>query len=122
MQIPNLNLMINHVIQTPSYHSIIPMTKFFDELELKISPIMLTYPLHFHISSLTKNAKENFIHETKNYKGYNKAFIDFVRDRTAKHMDQKAELSKKVIKHLSLFDKVRKNSYKNIIPLENIKI
>ena len=51
-----------------------------------------------------------------------KSFIDFIRDRTAKHMGQKTELSKKVIQHLSLFDKVRKNSYKNIIPLENIKI
>ena len=122
MEIPNLNLMINHVVQTPSYHSIIPMTEFFDELKLKISPIMLTYPLHFHISSLTKIAKQNFLQQTKNYNGYNKFFIDFIRDRTAKHMGQKTELSKKVIQHLSLFDKVRKNSYKNIIPLENIKI
>ena len=122
MEIPNLNLMINHVVQTPSYHSIIPMTEFFDELKLKISPIMLTYPLHFHISSLTKIAKQNFLQQTKNYNGYNKSFIDFIRDRTAKHMGQKTELSKKVIQHLSLFDKVRKNSYKNIIPLENIKI
>jgi hypothetical protein len=98
------------------------MIKYFDGLELKVAPIMLTHPMHFHISSLTKTAKENFLQETKHYKGYNKPFIDFVRDRTAKHMDQKLELSKQVIKHLSLFDKVRKNSYKNIIPLENIKI
>ena len=98
------------------------MTEYFDELKLKIAPIMLTYPIHFHISSLTKTAKQNFLQETKSYKGFNKSFIDFVRDRTAKHLDQKPELSKKVIKHLSLFDKVRKNSYKNIIPEQNLRL
>ena len=30
MNIKNLNLMINHVLQTPSYHSILPMTEYFD--------------------------------------------------------------------------------------------
>ena len=120
MNIPNLHLMINHVVQTPSYHSIIPMTKYFDSLELKIAPIMLTYPMHFHISSLTKKAKERFLIDTENYTGYNKSFIDFVRDRTIKHIDHKPELAKKVIKHLTLFDKIRKNSYKDIIPIDNI--
>ena len=120
MNIPNLNLMINHVVQTPSYHSIIPMIKYFDALELKVAPIMLVYPIHFHISSLTKKAKEQFLVDTENYKGYNQSFIDFVRDRTRKHLDYKPELAKKVIKHLTLFDKVRKNSYKDIIPIDNI--
>ena len=120
MNIPNLNLMINHVVQTPSYHSIIPMIKYFDDLELKVAPIMLTHPVHFHISSLTKRAKEQFLKDTENYNGYNKSFINFVRDRTKKYIDHKPELSKKVIKHLALFDKVRKNSYKDIIPIDNI--
>ncbi len=120
MKIPNLNLMINHIVQTPSYHSIIPMTKYFDELELKIAPIMMTWPMHFHISSLTKKAKEQFLIDTANYQGYNRSFIDFVRDRTVKHLDHKPDLSKKVIKHLTIFDKVRKNSYKDIIPIDNI--
>ena len=69
-----------------------------------------------------QQVKQNFLQETKSYKGFNKSFIDFVRDRTAKHLDQKPELSKKVIKHLSLFDKVRKNSYKNIIPEQNLRL
>ena len=120
MAIPNLNLMINHVVQTPSYHSIIPMVEYFDDLQLKIQPIMLTYPKHFHISSLTRKAKEKFIKDTKNYNGYNKSFMDFVRDRTKKYITHKPELTKKVIKHLALFDKVRKNSYKDIIPIDNI--
>ncbi len=101
--IPNLNLMINHIVQTPSYHSIIPMTKYFDELKLKIAPIMMTWPMHFHISSLTKKAKEQFLIDTANYQGYNRSFIDFVRDRTVKHLEHKPDLAKKVIKHLTIF-------------------
>ena len=122
MDIPNLNLMINHVVQTPSYHSIIPMIKYFDDLKLKVAPIMLTYPKHFHISSLTTKAKEQFLKDTENYNGYNKSFMDFVRDRTTKYIGHEPELTKKVIKHLSLFDKVRKNSHKDIIPSENISM
>ena len=81
---------------------------------------MLTDPMHFHISSLTRKAKEKFLKDTKDYNGYNKSFIDFVRDRTTKYINHEPELTKKVIKHLSLFDKVRKNSHKDIIPAENI--
>jgi hypothetical protein len=46
--------------------------------------------------------------------------MNFVRDRTTKYIDHKPEMAKKVIKHLALFDKVRKNSYKDIIPIDNI--
>ena len=120
MDIPNLNLMINHVVQTPSYHSIIPMIKYFDDLKLKVAPIMLTHPVHFHISSLTKKAKQQFLKDTDDYNGYNRSFMNFVRDRTTKYIDHKPEMAKKVIKHLALFDKVRKNSYKDIIPIDNI--
>ena len=120
MAIPNLNLMINHVVQTPSYHSIIPMIKYFDDLKLKVAPIMLTHPVHFHISSLTKKAKQQFLKDTDDYNGYNKSFMDFVRDRTTKYIDHKPDLAQKVIKHLTIFDKVRKNSYKDIIPIDNI--
>ncbi len=120
MKIENLNLMINHVVQTPSYHSILSMTEYFDLLKLKIHPIMLTTPKHFHISSLTRKAKEDFLAKTENYTGYNKSFIDFVRNSTKKYIDHKTKLSKKVIKHLEYFDKVRKNSYKDIIPIDNL--
>ena len=34
----------------------------------------------------------------------------------------KTKLSKKVIKHLEYFDKVRKNSYKDIIPIDNFGV
>ena len=98
------------------------MIEYFDALELKVAPIMLTNPMHFHISSLTRIAKEKFLEDTKHYNGFNKSFIDFVRNRTIKYIDHKPELTRKVIKHLNLFDKVRKNSHKDIIPAENISI
>ena len=77
MEIDNLILKINHVVQSPSYHSIIPMTKFFDEKKLMIYPILLSRPSHFHISALTETAKQQFLNSTARYAGFNKNFIDF---------------------------------------------
>jgi hypothetical protein len=96
------------------------MTDYFDSLKLKIAPILLTNPEHFHISSLTKKAKKDFLAKTDNYNGYNKPFIDFVRNKTKKYINHDFALSKKVIRHLEYFDKVRKNSYKDIIPIDNL--
>jgi organic radical activating enzyme len=120
MNIENVNLMINHVLQTPSYHSILPMTEYFDSLKLKIHPMILTDPQAFHISALTKKAKEEFLAKTENYAGYNKSFIDFIRNKTKKYIEHDPNMSIKAIKHLEYLDKVRKNSYKNVIPLDNL--
>ena len=120
MEIPNLILKINHVVQTASYHSIIPMTKYFDQSKLEINPILLTHPKHFHISSLTKHAKEKFIEETSDYKGYNHNFINFVRSASREYIDQDAAGTKECIDYLSRFDRVRGNTYQEIIPSENI--
>jgi len=116
----NLSLSINHVVQAPSYHSIIEMTNFFDDQLLKITPLFLTDPKHFHISALTKKAKQKFIKDTDGYNGFNKEFIQFVRAVSIEHMDQDMQLTKSLVDHLSQFDRVRGNSYKKIIPNENI--
>jgi organic radical activating enzyme len=120
MKIKNLILKINHVVQTPSYHSITEMTNFFDSIGLEIHPIMLTNPKHFHISALTQHAKEKFLIDTENYKGLNKEFINFVRNATQENIKQDKILTADCIKHLEDFDKVRKNSYKDIIPIDNL--
>jgi MoaA/NifB/PqqE/SkfB family radical SAM enzyme len=120
MKIPNLILKINHVVQTASYHSIIAMTKYFDQIKVEIHPILLTNPKHFHISSLTKRAKQQFIDDTLDYKGHNRDFINFVRSASAEYIEQDTSSTKKCIEYLSRFDKIRKNSHKDIIPSENI--
>lgn len=120
MKIKNLILKINHVVQAPSYHSIMAMTKFFDSIGLKIHPIMLTSPKHFHISALTRHAKEKFLSDTKDYVGMNKEFINFVRSVTQENIKQDNKLTAECTKHLKDFDIVRKNSYKDIIPVENL--
>ena len=121
MNIPNLHLMINHVLQTPSYHSILPMTKYFDSLQLEIHPIILSRPKYFQLSSLSKKAKQNFLDSSKNYNGYNKNFIDVARDLTIKNMEQDLEQKEKCTKHLEYFDQARKTSYKTIIPVDNFQ-
>ena len=120
MKIKNLVLKINHVVQAPSYHSIIDMTHFFDSLGVEIHPIMLSSPKHFHISALTQHAKEKFLADTENYVGSNKEFINFVRNATRENIKQDKMLTADCIKHLEKFDMVRKNSYKDIIPIENL--
>jgi MoaA/NifB/PqqE/SkfB family radical SAM enzyme len=120
-KIENLLLKINHVLQTPSYHSIIPMVNFFDGLQIEIHPIMLENPKHFHISSLTTFSKKKFLEDTKNYNGFNKNFVQYVRNASQEHLAQNKELAKACIEHLSRFDAVRKNSYKEIIPIENLQ-
>lgn len=122
MQIPNLILKVNHVVQTASYHSIIPMTQYFDESKIEIHPILLTQPKHFHISSLTKDAKQQFLNDTENYQGYNSNFINFVRSASAEHIEQNIDGTKQCIEYLSRFDRVRQNNYQHVIPSKNIAI
>ena len=81
---------------------------------------MLSDPKHFHISSLTKYAKNKFISDTKDYNGFNKSFVNFIRNMSKKYIDHDKSLSKKCIKHLELLDKSRKTNYKKIIPFENL--
>ena len=120
MKIKNLILKINHVVQAPSCHSIMAMTNFFDSLGLEIHPIMLTRPKHFHISALTQHVKEKFLVDTEDYVGLNKEFINFVRNATQENIKQDKTLTADCIKHLVKFDKVRKNSHKDIIPIDNL--
>ena len=120
MNIPNLILKINHVLQTASYHSIIPMTAYFDKHNLQIHPILLEEPKCFGISSLTKYAKQKFINETEDYTGLNKNFIQYVRTASQENIEQNTELAKECVDQLTLFDKVRKNSHKDIIPIANL--
>ena len=119
-KIDNLILKINHVVQSPSYHSIIDMTEFFDRLEMPIHPILLTSPKHFHISSLTKHAKEKFLESTCDYAGFNNQFVQYVRSVTKNFIEQDLRLTRECVSHLSDFDKVRGNDYQKIIPRENI--
>ena len=118
--IQNIKLGINHVVQAISYHSILPMAKFFDSLDLPIYPIMLSTPDSYHISALTKIAKLDFLKQSKDYEGKNFDFIRFVRESTKKYLEQDHTLTDKCIKRLADFDKARHTDYKKVIPLVNL--
>ena len=122
MNIPNLLLKINHVVQTASYHSIIPMTEYFDNMNLQIHPILLKGPAYHHIAALTKEAKQTFIDNTKDYNGANIDFIKFVRSVSEQYIDQDKELSRLCIDDLARLDRVRRNNYKEIIPQQNLRL
>ena len=122
MNIPNLLLKINHVVQTASYHSIIPMTNYFDKMNLKIRPLLLKKPLYHHIAALSKEAKQSFMDETKDYNGENVDFIKYVRSVTEEYMEQNTALTKLCIQDLKKLDRVRNNNYKDIIPETNLRL
>ena len=88
-------------------------------MKLEIRPIFLNTPNYLHISSLTKIAKEKFINQTSQYKGLNYKFIDVVRSITKQNIEQNHTFATKCKEHLQKFDKVRHNSYRDIIPIEN---
>jgi len=119
--INNLKLSINHVVQALSYHSIIPMTFFFDCMDLQINPILLSNPECYHISALSKKAKQEFLDQTNNYNGKNLNFIKFVRSATEKYLEQDRALTDACVKRLTDFDNVRQTDYKKIIPLVNLQ-
>jgi len=122
MEIPNLILKVNHVVQTPSYHSIIPMTEYFDNMNMGIHPILLEGPKHHHISALAREAKQNFLDDTKQYDGFNLDFIKFVRSASEKHLDQDKVLTEMCVQDLARLDRVRNNNHKKIIPELNLKL
>ena len=122
MKIPNLIFKVNHVVQTPSYHSIIPMTEYFDDLNMDIHPILLKTPKHHHISALNKGAKKKFLDNTNTYKGRNHNFINFVRSVSELYMEQDNNLTKLCIEDLSRLDRVRNNNFRKIIPEQNLRL
>ena len=122
MEIPNLILKVNHVVQTPSYHSIIPMTEYFDNMNMGIHPILLEGPKYHHISALAREAKQNFLDNTKQYGGFNLDFIKFVRSASEKHLDQDKVLTEMCVQDLARLDRVRNNNHKKIIPELNLKL
>jgi len=121
-KIDNLIFKINHVVQAPSYHSIIKMTEFFDSISMQIHPILLSKPEHFHISALTREAKEEFIEATNRYSGHNQKFIHFVRSVSLEYIDQNEVLTKACIRDLEILDSIRQNNYTDIIPEKNLRL
>jgi len=121
-KISNLIFKVNHVVQTPSYHSITDMTDFFDGIGIEIHPILLTSPKHYHISSLTRRSKEDFLDQTKGYSGHNLNFINFVRSVSYENIEQDRKLTRACVKDLSILDRVRGNDYKKIIPEYNLEM
>lgn len=122
MKIPNLIFQVNHVVQTASYHSIIPMTQYFDDLDMEIHPILLKGPRHHHISALHRVAKQSFLDRTRQYNGRNHNFIKFVRSVSELHKEQDTTLTRLCIQDLTNLDRVRNNDYRDIIPEQNLRL
>ena len=120
--IPNLIFRVNHVVQTPSYHSITDMTDFFDKLQIQIHPILLKYPKHFQISALTTESKQSFLDHTEEYAGFNFDFIQFVRSVTKKYIEQDKTLTQECINDLTELDRVRNNDHNLVIPKKNLRL
>ena len=114
----NIELRIQHVIQSTTLFGIIDLVRFFDQHELPINPLILTTPKHFHINSLKTEHKEKFLTAIKNYVGFNNKFINSVKQFVSNNMDYDKTLAVACVQHLSTLDAVRNNNFRDVISLD----
>ena len=116
---PNVQFGVNHVVQAISYHSILDLVDFCDNHKMLINPITIDRPSSFHISSLSLDSKKTFLATTKNYKGFNQNFINFVREHTKANLAQDPILVQECINYLEKFDRARHTDWRKVLPVEN---
>ena len=61
---------------------------------------------------------EDFLKRFENYKGYNSKFMDAVSNFVRSNLDHDENLADQCVSRLRAFDKVRKNNFQNIIPVD----
>ena len=112
---------INYVIQAPSFLSIPKMVEYFDKLKLEIHGIPLNWPPHFHISVLSQKTKQGLIDHFNKYDGFNRKFVDFIKNYVSGSATHNKILAERCINHLTTFDRVRKTNFNNIISVEHFQ-
>lgn len=115
---PNVHISIQHVIQALTLFDTINLAKYFDGRKIKIHPIFLSRPPHMGISVLKKEIKLEFVEKLKKYKGHNQDFISSIIKFILQNVEQNKNLTEVTIKHLKSIDKVRKNNFEEIIPID----
>lgn len=114
----NLFISISHVVQAPTFAGIYELIKYFDVLKLKLEPLFLSAPECFQLNSIKKQIKISFLDRIKNYHGYNTNYVNAIRCFIEKNIDYNPILAQQCVQRLATLDKVRKNNFQEIIPID----
>lgn len=117
-QLENVFVSINHVVQSPTFAGIFDLIEYFDKLKIKIEPLFLTSPKCFQLSSLKKTVKETLLEQLTKYKGYNSSYVIALCSHIQNNIEYNPILAKQCIDRLETMDKIRKNNFKEIIPID----
>lgn len=114
----NLFISISHVVQAPTFAGIYELIEYVDILKLKLEPLFLSAPECFQLNSIKKQIKINFLDRIKNYHGYNINYVNALRSFIEKNIEHNPVLAKQCVQRLETLDKVRKNNFQEIIPVD----
>tara|TARA_R110000824_G_scaffold277423_1_gene465638 strand:+ start:332 stop:1525 length:1194 start_codon:yes stop_codon:yes gene_type:complete len=114
----NLFLNLNHVVQSPTFVGITDLVNYFDNKKMKIEPLFLTYPTCFQLLSIKTIYKTQLLDKLKNYDGYNITYINSLKKFIQKNIKYDENLAKQCVYRLQAFDKVRKNDFTKITPID----
>lgn len=114
----NVHVSISHVVQAPTFNGVQELVNYFDDKALTIQPILLRSPECYQLSAIKTKYKQDFLKRFENYKGYNSKFMDAVSNFVRSNLDHDETLADQCVSRLQAFDKVRKNNFQNIIPVD----
>ena len=114
----NLFVSVSHVVQSPTFAGIVDLINYCDKLKIKLEPLFLHSPECFQLSSIKKHIKEEFLNQIKEYKGYNISYVNSVCSFIKKNIEYNPVLAKQCVRRLEITDRVRKNDFKEIIPID----
>ena len=109
---------VSHVIQAPTFVGIKNLVKYFDKKKLKLEPIFLTTPDCYQLDSIKTKYKEIFLQDMQEYTGFNKEFVESVRNFVSRKLDYSKKLAQQCVSRMNSFDKVRKSSFTSVVPLD----
>ena len=118
LEVDNTVVSISHVIQAPTIKGIKKLVEYFDNCKIDISPIFLTEPNCYQIQSIKTKYKEGILDSFENYNGHNKKYVSAVTNFIKHNMDYNVNLAKQCVYRLKSFDKVRKNKFQDVIPVD----
>ena len=114
----NLFVSVNHVVQASTFTGIIDLVNYFDNKKITIFPVLLSHPECFQLLSIKTVFKNQMLDKLKNYNGFNSEFVNSLKNFIQTNIDYKENLAKQCVYRLQAFDKVRKNDFTKIIPVD----
>ena len=115
---PNVHVDVSHVVQAPTFIGIKDLVRYMDQKKIEMNPIFLSTPECYHISAVKTKYKEDFLTDMQNYNGYNKVFVDTVKSYVTGNLTYDKSLAEQCVSRLQSFDKVRKNSFTKVVPVD----